>query len=117
MPSHKRVQRATQWVSARYGTERAVLASRCLAAGHQLSGHPFGCPPLTYPPTPTGGGPTPPGARGPLFIFRKIILYGETKKSTHGHTTRTPTRTGPRGLRRGRPTAHRRAQLPQLPAG
>jgi len=28
--------------------------------------------------------------RGPLFIFRKIHLYGKTKKSTHGHQTTKP---------------------------
>lgn len=33
---------------------------------------------------------TPDGARAPLFIFRKIHLYGETKKSTHGHRTQKP---------------------------
>jgi hypothetical protein len=34
---------------------------------------------------PVGG--TPGRARGPLLIFRKIHLYGKTKKSTHGHQT------------------------------
>lgn len=33
---------------------------------------------------------TPDGARAPLFIFRKIHLYGETKKSTHGHQDQIP---------------------------
>jgi hypothetical protein len=35
---------------------------------------------------------TPDRARGPLFIFRKIHLYGKTKKSTHGHQTAKPLR-------------------------
>ena len=35
-------------------------------------------------------GRTPEPARGPLFIFRKIHLYGKTKKSTHGHQTTKP---------------------------
>ena len=30
------------------------------------------------------------GARGPLSVFRKIHLYGKTKKSTHGHQTTKP---------------------------
>lgn len=43
---------------------------------------------------PIGGPATPPRVPGPLFIFRKIHLYGKTKKSTHGHTTQTPTTPG-----------------------
>ena len=45
-------------------------------------------------------GRTPAAAPGPLPIFRKIGLYGKTKKSTHGHQTTRPFRThfGPRGL-------------------
>jgi len=39
------------------------------------------------------GGRTPDGVRGPLFIFRKIHLYGKTKKSTHDHQTTKPFRT------------------------
>jgi hypothetical protein len=35
-------------------------------------------------------GRTPELPRGPLFIFRKIHLYGKTKKSTHGHQTTKP---------------------------
>ena len=35
-------------------------------------------------------GRTPGRARGPLLIFRKIHLYGKTKKSTHGHQTTKP---------------------------
>lgn len=38
-------------------------------------------------------GRTPGRLRGPLFIFRKIHLYGKTKKSTHGHTNVKPFRT------------------------
>ncbi len=35
-------------------------------------------------------GRTPGLPREPLFIFRKIHLYGKTKKSTHGHQTTKP---------------------------
>jgi hypothetical protein len=35
-------------------------------------------------------GRTPGLPRGPLFIFRKIHLYGKTKKSTHDHQTTKP---------------------------
>jgi hypothetical protein len=35
-------------------------------------------------------GRTPDRVRGLLFIFRKIHLYGKTKKSTHGHQTTKP---------------------------
>lgn len=38
-------------------------------------------------------GRTPEPARGPLFIFRKIHLYGKFKKSTHDHQTTKPFRT------------------------
>jgi len=47
--------------------------------------------PLSY--IPSDGllvGCTPGSVRGPLFIFRKIHLYGKTKKSTHGHQTVKP---------------------------
>ena len=55
-------------------------------------GCPGGEPPLSHIPTgPIGGSGSPAGARGPLFIFRKIHLYGKTKKWTHGHTTELPT--------------------------
>ena len=33
---------------------------------------------------------TPEQARVPLLIFRKIHLYGKSKKSTHGHQTVKP---------------------------
>ena len=36
-------------------------------------------------------GRTPGLPRGPLFIFRKIHLYGKSVKSTHGHTKKKPT--------------------------
>jgi len=35
----------------------------------------------------------PDGTRASLLIFRKILNYGKTKKSTHGHTTAKPLRT------------------------
>ena len=40
----------------------------------------------------------------PPFIFRKKILYGKTKKSTHGHQTTLPksTHAVPRGVRPSR---------------
>jgi hypothetical protein len=50
----------------------------------------------SLPHIPTDGllvGRTSDRARGPLFIFRKIHLYGKTKKSTHGHQTAKPFRT------------------------
>jgi hypothetical protein len=36
---------------------------------------------------------TPHGPRVPLLNFRKIPLYGKTKKSTHDHTNHLPFRT------------------------
>jgi len=45
------------------------------------------------PHVPTGGvlvGPTPDRARARVNGFRKIHLYGKTKKSTHGHTNPKP---------------------------
>ena len=50
-------------------------------------------PPPHIPYDPIDDPTLPAGARGPLFIFRKIHLYGKTKKSTHGHTNDIPTRT------------------------
>lgn len=38
-------------------------------------------------------GCTPHPARGPLFLFRKILNYAKSKKSTHGHTNPKPIRT------------------------
>jgi hypothetical protein len=35
-------------------------------------------------------GRTPLLPRGPLFIFRKIHVFGKKKKSTHGHQTTKP---------------------------
>ena len=49
----------------------------------------FGCPSHI----PTEGllvGPTPDRARARVNVFRKIHLYGKTKKSTHGHTNPKP---------------------------
>src|SRR4029434_10026353 len=50
-------------------------------------------PARSPPHIPTDGlsvGCTPDRARGPLSAFRKIHLYGKTKKSTHGHQTAKP---------------------------
>ena len=52
-------------------------------------------------------GRTPGLPRGPLFIFRKNNLYGKTKKSTHDHTTQTPTLPGPCFRRLERPQSAR----------
>jgi hypothetical protein len=49
-------------------------------------------PPPHIPYDPIDDPTLPAGARGPLFIFRKIHLYGKTKKSTHSHTNDLPTR-------------------------
>jgi len=54
-------------------------------------------------------GRTPDRARGPLFIFRKIHLYGKFKKSTHGHQTAELFRTQPCFAARKRPS--RRPQI------
>lgn len=99
----KPVQRATQWSSARYGTGlfsqrlsgplRAPVARDRLFRQQGCSAS--GCPPASLPPShiPSDGllvGCTPARLRGPLFLFRKIHLYGKTKKSTHGHQTTKP---------------------------
>jgi hypothetical protein len=60
-------------------TRIQLLPTRDLALGPGRASH-----------IPSNGFPVggPPGrARGPLLIFRKKILYGKTKKSTHGHQT------------------------------
>ena len=62
-------------------------------------------PPPHIPYDPIDDPTLPAGARGPLFIFRKIHLYGETKKSTHGHTTQAPTTPG-QALSRPKRPAH-----------
>ena len=82
----------TQWRSARSGTVgvapvRAPLrgCSVALAVSSRRRFAPSHIP--------TDGlfvGRTPDRARGPLFAFRKIHLYGKTKKSTHGHQTAKP---------------------------
>src|ERR1700753_2281518 len=56
----------------------------------QRPGVPLDTPPPHIPSDPIDDPTLPPGARGPLFIFRKIHLYGKTKKSTHGHTNEKP---------------------------
>ena len=83
----KPVQRATQCASARYGTRRAVLSWRPLPEGacRQLSAGPSHSPS-----DPTDGLKMPHPVRRPIFFFRKIILYGKTKKSTHARTTPRP---------------------------
>ena len=94
----KPVQGATQWLSARSGTDSTVaqrlsgllrgfqlpgvVRRSCLSAAALLPSH-----------IPSDGllvGRTPDRARGPLLIFRKILNYGKTKKSTHGHQTTKP---------------------------
>lgn len=50
----------------------------------------FSLPPSHIPSDGLLVGRTPERARGPLSIFRKIHLYGKTKKSTHGHQTTKP---------------------------
>ena len=97
----KPVQRATQWVSARYGTREGGTRRRLPFGGPPAVRASFRLPPSRRPSDPIGGPRTPTGARGPLFIFRKIHLYGKTKKSTHGRTTPTPTPARPRHRRRG----------------
>jgi hypothetical protein len=44
--------------------------------------------PSYLPPADQRAKSTPHGLRGPISIFRKIHLYGKTKKSTHGRTRR-----------------------------
>ncbi len=73
-----------------------------------------------------GGAATPPRARGPLSASRKIHLYGETKKSTHGHPAQPPTHPGRRRRRGKRPCRtglpytrlppHARAPRPKPPS-
>jgi hypothetical protein len=68
-------------------TTHQLLPTREFSAGPSQASLPY---------IPTDGllvGCTPGRARGPLFIFRKIHLYGKTKKSTHGHQTAKPLRT------------------------
>jgi hypothetical protein len=61
---------------------------------------------------PIGGAATLPAARGPLLIFRKIHLYGKTKKSTHGHRERNAATRGARRSREMRPYGRPRAGAP-----
>jgi hypothetical protein len=83
----KAVQRDTQWKSARSGTERDAPPLCPTLSGRAA------LPPSHIPSETVLVGRTPEPARGPLFIFRKIHLYGKTKRSTHGHTNDIPTRT------------------------
>jgi hypothetical protein len=90
------------------GTHRTALPR---GAAARLSG----LSPPSHIPTDHIGGPGPPaGARGPLFIFRKIHLYGKSKKSTHGHTTQTPTCTNFQSTACARPRQRTRARLQRL---
>jgi hypothetical protein len=80
----KAVQRDTQWKSARSGTRgcSSGFPSPFQARPDLLPSH--------IPSETVLVGRTPELPRGPLFIFRKIHLYGKTKKSTHGHQTTKP---------------------------
>ena len=60
-------------------------------------------------------GCTPDRVPGPLLIFRNILNYGKTKKSTHGHTTATPIRPHPWILAQGG-NRRRRMQPANSPA-
>ena len=80
----KAVQRDTQWKSARSGTERDAPPLCPTLSGRAA------LPPSHIPSETVLVGRTPEPARGPLFIFRKILNYGKTKKSTHGHQTTLP---------------------------
>jgi hypothetical protein len=84
----KAVQRDTQWKSARSGTERDAPPLCPTLSGRAA------LPPSHIPSETVLVGRTPEPARGPLFIFRKILNYGKTKKSTHDHRTAKPYRTG-----------------------
>jgi hypothetical protein len=59
--------------------KRAVLAGGCLAAGHQLSGLPFGCPPLVDPPTPSVARARHPALVGHFLFSAKFICMGKQK--------------------------------------
>ena len=91
----KPVRRDTQWKSARSGT---IFSSRRLSrplrgVAVRTSPTVSSRPGLLPSHIPSGGllvGSTRPGARAPLLIFRKIHLYGKTKKSTHDHQTAKP---------------------------
>jgi hypothetical protein len=91
----KPVQVTTQWESARYGTEEEIHRSstpRPLGGSSRCGVVCFSClsaasAPLSHRCSdPLAPRRTPRPAPGPLLIFRKIHLYGKTKKSTHGHT-------------------------------
>jgi hypothetical protein len=76
----KPVQRDTQWTSARYGTGRGRYSpAACLSAGHQLSGLPFGCPPLVDPPTPSAARARHPALVGHFLFSAKFICMGKQK--------------------------------------
>lgn len=109
--AYKSVQRATQWLSARSGTEDCKGLRSAFRDRLEVTSCPVVCPgspraaevglcfrlstSTSLPPShiPTDGllvGRTPERARGPLSIFRKILYYGKTKKSTHGYQTAKP---------------------------
>lgn len=102
----KPVQRDTQWKSARSGTLigfRGVFRDRWSSLKRPIEARCSGLRLCTSPrralfffvpsyiPTDrllVESSPDP--ARAPLFFFRKIHLYGKTKKSTHGHQNQKP---------------------------
>lgn len=71
------------WYRVGVGSVRAVRPAVTASLG---GGYASRLPPPPHKSTdPIGGPAPPPAARGPLLIFRKIHLYGKTKKSTHDH--------------------------------
>lgn len=78
------------WPGFPGGPGAADRLSSCSSCPAALSTA-FAAAPSHIPSDPLLARSTPRRARGPILIFRKIHLYGETKKSTHGHTTAQPT--------------------------
>jgi hypothetical protein len=78
------------WIWVIGAHQKRPSAHECAVGPPQLPGVPLDTPPPHIPSDPVDDPALPPGARGPLFIFRKINLYGKTKKSTHGHTNEKP---------------------------
>jgi hypothetical protein len=81
----KPVQKATQWVSARYDTARAVLTSALPTSLYRASSGRTSCPgffrrpPLTYPPTPSAGRPRHRALVGHFLFSAKFICMGKQK--------------------------------------
>jgi hypothetical protein len=88
------------------------LAQRACCSGPAAA---FAAAPSHIPSDPLLGQTTPRPLPGPLLTFRKIHLYGKTKKSTHGHTTATPIRPHPWRLAQGG-NQGRRTQPAHFPA-